>query len=53
MLKAILGLGALLGLCYAIADKKMIAQYRRDANRWAVPFCLIALGFAAWVFLAS
>lgn len=53
MLKALLGIAALLALSYAVADKEKIAKYRRDANSWAIPFCIVSVAFGVWVFFFS
>lgn len=40
MLKPLLGLAALLGLSYMMADKAKIPEYSRRMNRWARPLAL-------------
>jgi hypothetical protein len=43
MLKTLLGLAALLGLSYMVADKEKIPEYTRQMNRVMWPWALAAL----------
>lgn len=51
MLRAILTLGALLGLCYMMAEKDKIPEYTRELNRKTWPVAVVALAVLALMFL--
>lgn len=51
MLKAMLGLAALLGLSYLMADKDKIPEYTRQMNRVAWPFALVGVALVALMLL--
>jgi hypothetical protein len=42
MLRALLGLAALLGLSYVMADKQRIPEYTRRVNRVMLPWAIAA-----------
>ena len=50
-MRALLGLAALLALCWLMADKQQLAEDRRKVTRWARPLFWVVLAFAIWAFL--
>jgi len=47
----ILGVAGVILLAYLVADKSKIGRYRKQHNRWAIPFCIVSLAlFGLMVF---
>jgi hypothetical protein len=52
MLKPLLGLAALLGLSYMMADKEQTREYTRQFNRAAWPWAIASVALVALLLLS-
>ena len=49
----ILGAAGVILLAYLVADKSKIGRYRKQHNRWAIPFCIVSLALFGLMVLSG